>query len=151
MQKFLNLSEDFKPCQTDNSNEIKFKSFKFNGGEPHIIIKHGWSLQDSIVITTRINTSDDLILLSLAVNALDNIGLYAHKHLILPYMPGARQDRIMIEGEPLSVKVYADIINKLDFNSVEILDCHSDVTLALLNNTNYGQQNSWEAISYCFR
>ncbi len=48
--------------------------------------------------------------------------------------PVARQDRVMIPGEPLSVKIYADIVNQLDFQKVTILDAHSDVAPALINN-----------------
>jgi len=54
--------------------------------------------------------------------------------LILPYLPYARQDRVMNSGESLSIKVMCDIINSLKFETVEIADVHSDVSLALLNN-----------------
>ncbi|MFN0082643.1 MAG: phosphoribosyltransferase family protein, partial [Ferruginibacter sp.] len=49
-------------------------------------------------------------------------------------LPAARQDRLMINGEPLSVKVYADIINAFGFKKVMVFDAHSEVTPALLNN-----------------
>lgn len=54
--------------------------------------------------------------------------------LIIPYFPAARQDRVMVKGEPLSVKVYADIINGLGFKKVIVFDAHSEVTPAVLNN-----------------
>jgi ribose-phosphate pyrophosphokinase len=54
--------------------------------------------------------------------------------LFIPYFPAARQDRVMIKGEPLSVKVYADIINGMEFNKVYVFDAHSEVTPALVNN-----------------
>ena len=38
------------------------------------------------------------------------------------------------QGEALSVKVYADIINSQSFNKVTVFDPHSEVTPALLNN-----------------
>jgi ribose-phosphate pyrophosphokinase len=56
------------------------------------------------------------------------------KDLYIPYFPAARQDRVMVPGEPLSVKVYADIINGLNFKSVFVFDAHSEVTTALVNN-----------------
>ena len=40
----------------------------------------------------------------------------------------------MVPGEPLSVKVYADIINMLGFRKVIVFDPHSDVTPAVLDN-----------------
>ena len=54
--------------------------------------------------------------------------------LFIPYFPAARQDRVMIKGEALTVKVYADIINSLQLNKVSVFDAHSEVTPALLNN-----------------
>ena len=54
--------------------------------------------------------------------------------LFIPYFPAARQDRLMVSGEPLSVKVYSDIINSLQLNKVTVFDPHSEVTPALLNN-----------------
>ena len=53
-------------------------------------------------------------------------------NLFLPYFPGARQDRVMVAGESLTVKVYANLINDLKLNKVTIFDPHSDVTPALL-------------------
>ncbi len=40
----------------------------------------------------------------------------------------------MIPGEPLSVKVYADILNAMNLNKVTVFDAHSEVTPALVNN-----------------
>ena len=55
-------------------------------------------------------------------------------HLVLPYFPAARQDRVCNEGEPLTIKVFTDLINSCGFTSVGILTPHSEVTPALLNN-----------------
>lgn len=71
-------------------------------------------------------------LLLIAVDALRRMDI-KRIHLFLPYMPTARQDRVMIPGESLSVKVYADVINGLGFESVTVFDPHSEVTSALLN------------------
>lgn len=40
----------------------------------------------------------------------------------------------MVPGEPLSIKVFANIINSLNLNKVIVFDAHSDVSVALLNN-----------------
>ena len=39
----------------------------------------------------------------------------------------------MVTGEPLTVKVYADIINQLHFKKVMVFDPHSEVTPAVLH------------------
>lgn len=129
--RYLNLTEGFDPLGPGGDN-IKFEKFTFNGGEPHIKIEP-LKANTPIAITTRINTFEDLGLLIVAVNALKGMFCF-NSTLYVPYFPGARQDRRMVEGEPLTVKVYADIINDMEFKGVIIYDPHSDVTPALINN-----------------
>ena len=126
----LNLDPNFKPIE---DNEIQFESFIFSGGEPHIKINPNFNLSESITITHRINSFNDLGLLCIAVDALQRMNAKV-ENLIIPYFPAARQDRLMIKGEPLTVKVYADIINTLHFKKVIIFDAHSEVTPAVVNN-----------------
>jgi len=127
----LNLDTSFTPL--GNQNIINFEQFTFSGGEPHLKITTDLENVEEVTITHRIRSFNDVGILLLAVNALRNIGVQK-LHAFIPYFPAARQDRIMITGEPLSVKVYADIINSQHFNSVTVFDPHSEVTPALLNN-----------------
>lgn len=54
--------------------------------------------------------------------------------LILPLVPGSRQDRLNTSGDQLfTAKSVADAINARAFPSVTILDPHSDVTPALID------------------
>jgi ribose-phosphate pyrophosphokinase len=134
----LNLDPKFAPFQ--NQEEIKFQSFTFSGGEPHIKISPDFDANRKITITHRLNSFNDLGLLCVTVDALRRMDVKIID-LFIPYFPAARQDRVMIPGEPLSVKVYADIINAMQLNKVFVFDAHSEVTSALLNNstviTNY--------------
>lgn len=54
-------------------------------------------------------------------------------HLMMPYVPYARQDRVCNHGEALAIKVFCNLINAQGFASVTISDPHSDVTAALLD------------------
>lgn len=128
---YLNLDFQFTPFGTEH--QINFESFTFSGGEPHIKILTDLSDVKQVTITTRIKSFNDMGLLLIATDALRRIGVKT-LDLMLPYMPAARQDRVMVAGESLSVKVYADIINGLHFNSVTVFDPHSEVTPALINN-----------------
>ncbi len=128
----LNLDNKFKPL---DGEEILFESFVFTGGEPHIKINPNFDITKSVTVTHRINSFNDLGFLCLAVDALRRMDIVIEK-LIVPYFPAARQDRLMIKGEPLSVKVYADIINSLQIKKVVVFDPHSEVAPALLNNEN---------------
>ncbi len=126
----LNLDQNFKPL---DGEEIQFESFIFSGGEPHIKIIPNFDKSKEVTITHRLNSFNDLGLLCLAVDALQRMEVKLD-NLVIPYFPAARQDRVMIKGEPLSVKVYANIINNLNFKKVIIFDAHSEVTPAVLNN-----------------
>lgn len=127
----LNLDNKFAPL--GEQDLIQFELFTFSGGEPHIKINPNFNVAEQVTITHRLNSFNDVGLLCLAVDALKRIGV-KDINLFTPYFPAARQDRVMIAGEPLSVKVYADIINSLQINKIVIFDPHSEVTPALLNN-----------------
>lgn len=127
----LNLDKHFSPYGTTNT--IEYNYFTFSGGEPHIKIITDLKGVSEVTITHRIQSFNDLGILLLATNALKNMDVKKIK-VLLPYFPAARQDRLMQTGEPLSVKVYADIINTQNYESVTIFDPHSEVAPAVLNN-----------------
>lgn len=127
----LNLNPSFTPL--GENNLIEHKSFLFAGGEPHIKISNNLDAAAPVTITQRINSFNDLGMICITVDALRRMGV-KEINLFIPYFPAARQDRVMIPGEPLSVKVYADIINAMTLASVTVFDPHSEVTPALLNN-----------------
>ncbi len=128
---YLNLDVQFQPFQSENN--IQFDVFTFSGGEPHIKILTDVSNVFEVTITTRIQSFNDFGLLLLAIDALRRCGV-EKLNVFMPYFPAARQDRVMVKGEPLSVKVYADLLNQLKLNKITIYDPHSEVTPAVLNN-----------------
>ena len=105
---FVRSSKDLVRCNTSNAN-----------GE--------------IWIDKQIQNSDDIMEILMLNDALRRLGS-KNVCLRIPYVPYSRQDRVMTEGESLSIKVFADLINSCNFSIVEIWDPHSDVTTALLNN-----------------
>jgi ribose-phosphate pyrophosphokinase len=127
----LNLDKNFSPL--GNEKAIHFQSFTFSGGEPHIKIQSDFDVNEVVTITHRLNSFNDLGLLCVTVDALRRMEVKII-NLFIPYFPAARQDRVMIPGEPLSVKVYADILNAMNLNQVTVFDAHSEVTPALVNN-----------------
>lgn len=125
--KYLHLDSNFQPF----GKSIDYHSFIFNGGEPHLKISPFQDNSGPVMITCRPASFNDIGLLLLAADALKRMGV-SDLELFMPYFPAARQDRVMVPGEPLSVKVYADLINSVGFNKVTIFDPHSEVTGALL-------------------
>lgn len=130
---YLNLSEGFNPYQAHQHDCISFESFTFNGGEPHIKIGE-IPTDDPIIITQRLNSFNDLGLLCLAVDALRRVCFQKEFKLFIPYFLGARQDRVCNKGEAFTAKIVGDIINSLNFSEVSVLDPHSDVVGAVVNN-----------------
>lgn len=92
------------------------------------------AISNKYVIRLDFESNSDLIDLALAVDAIRRkAGYGVDIHLFMPYLPYARQDRVCNQGESLSVKVIADLINSLEFNLVVCYDLHSDVSGALIN------------------
>lgn len=106
------------------------KTLQFPAGEQHI----QWADEPPVSsMATDVHlaymqgaSSDDLVSLAMWAQATRGGG---ERVLLLPYLPGARQDR----GRPLGAKVYADLINSFELSKVICFDPHSDVMPALLN------------------
>lgn len=126
----LNLDQTFTPL---GNNQIEFEVFVFSGGEPHVKLKTSVEEAEKVIITTRIRSFNDVGILLCTIDALKRSRVTVVE-LFLPYFPGARQDRVMVSGEPLTVKVYADILNNLNLQKITVFDPHSEVTPAVLNN-----------------
>jgi ribose-phosphate pyrophosphokinase len=115
-----------------NGREHAFDCFTFPGGEEHVRIPHA-TLHNPVHITAKITNSSELMRLLLLKDAVDRLDpLYVL--LKLPYVPYARQDRVCNPGEAHSLLVLSDLINRMRFNRVTVLDPHSFVTEALISN-----------------
>lgn len=121
-------------------NIRKPEIFKFPGGEVNVRFSQEDlkslvtdNVNDHITIVANIRNSDDFMALALTTNIIRD-EVIGYIYLELPYIPYARQDRICNEGEALSAKVFASLLNSLEFDSVLVADPHSDVAPALINN-----------------
>jgi ribose-phosphate pyrophosphokinase len=121
---------------------IKYKINKFPDGQQTVDLVDIFNITDDIRIATRLNSFSDLEILICATKALRNITTKPI-HLYVPYFLGSRSDRKFgLGGVNYLKEVICPIINSLDFATVEVLDPHSDVLEACLNNfvklpTNY--------------
>lgn len=115
---------------SDKTETCTIKPHTLGGGDSSHAYKQpvGSHIQCVVEDGTR-----DLLRLGLVKDALDRIGIQDVK-LTLEYFPQARADRVFCEGQPLPVKVFADILNSFGFAKVYIFDAHSDVTPALIKN-----------------
>jgi ribose-phosphate pyrophosphokinase len=122
--------------------------FTFPGGEVNVRIPKGLVNRSSRIyrIVAEIDDSDGVVGLLLLVDALKRHVLNRDYcvALRLDYVPYARQDRVCNQGEPLSIKVFADLLNSCGFSDVCIMDPHSNVTPALIDNCSICDQ--WNII-----
>ncbi len=147
----LNLSE---PC----SYGIKFKVSKFPDGQQAITILEGEVLKynmfeklEPVVIKSRITSFLDLELVICANRALRELGV-KETSLEISYLLGARSDRKFETGSVNYIKeILAPIINAQNFSRVTVLDPHSDVTEACINNFKKETQWSQGLITFVLR
>ena len=142
-----------------NPNDIfsfKYEISRFPDGQQSLrLIEDGYntfqSLRDSdqahgIIIKSRLNTFSDLELIICATQALKEVGV-KNIELYIPYCIGARSDRKFMEGGINYVKtVIAPIINSQGYSKVTILDPHSDVLEACINN--FEKEDNIDLVSF---
>lgn len=124
-----------------DGNEVDVEFHSFSGGERNVKIKGlsprmSQEFYNGYIVVAKITCPEDIFDLLLLKDALDrhtNISLRSAKNvLVMPYLPYARQDRPMVVGESLAVKVMADLVNGLNFDTVLVNDVHSHVGMSLL-------------------
>ena len=123
----------------NSKRQIGINSFLFPAGEVGLKLdKNDYGFKvgaTSFTITENVINSDALIRIAMAKDALERVvGKDRPIHLFIPYFPYSRQDRVCDGGEAFSLKVVADYINNLGFDSVIVADPHSLVTEALIDN-----------------
>lgn len=128
-------------------SEIKYKLQRYPDGQQNILIYQGMLQRiardplsrGTVQIKARLNSFKDLELIICATKILQNHGI-KEIHLYVPYFLGARSDRTFdpdkenYVGNHYLKDVICPIINSLNFSSVTVLDPHSHVLEACLNN-----------------
>ncbi|MEE0931148.1 MAG: ribose-phosphate pyrophosphokinase [Acutalibacteraceae bacterium] len=87
----------------------------------------------SAIITWFFENNEELVALIYITKHLQSNGI-EKIYLDMPYIPNARQDRVKNNEDIFTMKYFADVINWLGFTSVTVLDPHSSVSEALINN-----------------
>ena len=126
MYKKLNLADR-------STSDIEYKISKFPDGQQTVDIEWVGNVE-SVIINSRMNSFQDVELIVCANQALKNAGV-KNVGLYVPYFLGARSDRKFGSGGSNYLKqVICPIINSQNFFTVIVLDPHSDVLEACLNN-----------------
>lgn len=111
-------------------NPCGYTQFCFAAGENHLRLTDRPA--EDLHLLFHYHGDASVLQLLLLIDALKRAGA-VNIHLLMPYFPGGRQDRVCQSGEALSAKVYANLINAQALKSVTVFDPHSDVTTALLD------------------
>lgn len=124
-----------------NNTEIEF--IKFPDGtcgkfdlEPSNFISQV-SREESVFsfnIVWQYESDEEYIKLKYIVDHLREKSKVNWLSLTMPYIPNARMDRTKNDSEIFTLKYFANFINSLNFNRVNVLDPHSYVSVALINN-----------------
>lgn len=113
---------------------------KFPDGTPRInldvanIKEDEYDGRHCILIDWFYENNDEMFYLMLIKKHLERHLTNVDYYLFMPYIPNARMDRVKNDDEVFTLKYFCDFINSLNFSRVYVLDAHSDVSTALLNN-----------------
>jgi ribose-phosphate pyrophosphokinase len=120
------------------NSDIKYKISKFPDGQQSIkldMVDADLPNKITVSITSRFNSFLDLELIIVANQALREFSYVENVKLNVPYFLGARSDRKFEAGTSNYLKtVICPIINAQKFSRVTVLDPHSDVLEACLDN-----------------
>lgn len=102
-------------------------------------------------IVVKADTMNTFVTSMILANSLNRMRLITWQlELVLPYIPGARQDRINPTGDVLNTAAWvAQVINAGEFRNIKVLDPHSDIIANLLYNvdvleTGWVLENHWK-------
>lgn len=131
----------------NQEKSVPYKVSRFPDGQQTIDIENPHSLVGmNVQISSRLNSFKDLELIICANQALRNLKVKSVT-LYVPYFLGARSDRKFQDGGINYLKqVICPIINSQNFDSVGVLDPHSDVLEACLNN--FVKINNFDVVDF---
>jgi len=129
-------------------SDIKYKISSFPDGQQTVdltdVIKQ---YNDPIRLKSRLNSFKDLELIICATQAIRNQLPNKEINLYVPYFLGSRSDRKFQDGGVNYLKqVICPIINSQNYSSVTVMDPHSDVLEACLNN--YKKENNFNLVKF---
>ena len=115
------------------NNGVELTTMQFPAGETFVKIADG----DKVTQVIWYYEGDhELVQLGLILDLCDNV-----KEVIIPYFPHARQDRYTSSNQPLSLRVFIDMLLCIDRNKDifwKVVDPHSCVVEFLFDNRGNG-------------
>lgn len=136
------MAETLNLVNPKDSLSFEYEISRFPDGQQSLkLVEDGYNTfhslknnRSGITIYSRLNTFSDLEIIICATQALKEVGV-KNIRLYIPYCIGGRSDRKFAEGGFNYIKnVISPIINLQKYEEVSIMDPHSDVLEACINN-----------------
>lgn len=105
----------------------------FPDGEKHLFLEE-LDRKDEVRVVCRIKSSDDLFILMQLADILNRQEVVVSQ-LDIAYLMGARCDRLFSIDRPFTLKIVAEVVNRLNARHVYIVEPHSERTLELIKNS----------------
>jgi len=110
--------------ELDTGEQIEIHKKVFSDGELYVRVGKNL-LNKRVILLHRVDEPNvGLMDLFLELDAIKRSGA-KEIHLIVPYLPYSRQDRVVLRGEAISAKVIASIISKY-VSAVHVFSIHSE-------------------------
>lgn len=118
-------------------NGVPVNRLTFPGGEVNVQLPA--VIKPPFTVHAWLQSSDDIMSLLMVHDALQRHHDHGIKHLVIPYLPYARQDRVCNSGEALSRQVFIDVVMPyVKPTTVKVYHPHSD-----------GLPPAWNVIPLC--
>ena len=114
---------------TCNGKQVNLNHFP----DGTLLIKELTPQTEKVVLTWLYENNEEMVALYFLTNHLKAKGV-TNMELNMPYIPNARQDRVKAPEDVFTLKYFAQMINSLGFSKVTVLDPHSYVSEALIDN-----------------
>lgn len=105
----------------------------FPDGQPHVRLTAIPEPNEEVAVVCPIRNPNELFLLQLTMNAIAHSGAGVSS-LTIPYLMGARYDRVMQPGDSFDLFLVAGVINSMNAQAVHLFDVHSSAATELINN-----------------
>lgn len=155
MKPFIkkNISVELRPDTLQSTyTEICYKKLevevlKFNDGSLRVTLPD-MTLEDEqryCTITAFVENMNDIMIIAQIKDIIERLSKSPKMFtLALTSTSYTRYDRVMFENktDSFGAKVFADAVNNLNFDFVQLFDCHSEVMIDLINKSVNIDQNT---------
>lgn len=114
---------------TLNGTPVEIGSFP----DGTILMKEDYTGYMVSPIVWKYENDREFLALIYLVKHLRRLG-HDYLELYMPYIPNARMDRVKNNADVFTLKYFAELLNSLNLDGVTVLDPHSNVSEALINN-----------------